>query len=295
MPRVPWTALLVILHAGCASSTSTSSTPAAARGDPTMHTVKSLDGTPIAYARTGHGPPLVLVHGTSADRTRWAPLLPRLEQHFTVYAVDRRGRGGSGDAPAYALEREFEDVAAVVQATGEPAYLLGHSHGAICSLEAATRVSNLKKLVLYEPPIFTGVPIYEPGSIDRLQGLLDAGDRAGVVTTFFRDVVHMPPGELGLLQSLPNWPARVAAAHTLPRELRANEGYRLDPARLNALRAPTLLLLGGDSPAFFKAATESVHGAIPTSRVVVLPGQQHAAMNTAPDLFLREVLGFLAQ
>ncbi len=134
-----------------------------------------------------------------------------------------------------------------------------------------------------------------PGVIERLQALLDAGDRSGVVTTFFREVVHMPPSELTLLQSLPNWPARVAAAHTLPRELRANETYRLDPTRFANLRTPTLLLLGGDSPAFFGAATEMVHRALPTSRVVVLPGQQHAAMNTAPDLFLRELLAFLAE
>jgi len=96
-----------------------------------------------------------------------------------------------------------------------------------------------------------------------------------------------------MLKSLPNWPARVAAAHTISREMRAGEKYVFQPARFAGLRIPALLLLGGDSPPKFKRAIESVHAALPQSRVAVMPGQQHAAINTAPDLFLREVLGFL--
>ena len=260
-----------------------------------MESARSKDGTPILYARSGHGPPLVLVHGTAADRTRWAVILPELDKHFTVYAVDRRGRGASGDAYHYAIEREFEDIASVIDAIGEPVNLLGHSYGAICSLEAATRSRNVRKLVLYEPPIPAGVPIYPPGSIERLQTLLDAGDRAGVVTTFFQSIVRMPDSEIQILQSLPNWPARVAVAHTIPRELRADEAYRLEAERYVAMRVPTLLLLGGDSPPFFKSAIEAVQKAVVTSHVVVMPGQQHTAMNTAPALFLREVLEFLAE
>jgi pimeloyl-ACP methyl ester carboxylesterase len=269
--------------------------PAPIRGAPMapMTTTASKDGTPIAYAKSGHGPPLVLVHGTTADHTRWAPILSELEKRFTVYAIDRRGRGASGDAAAYAFEREFEDVAAVVDAIGEPAYVLGHSYGAICSLEASLRTKNVRKLVLYEPPIPSGVAIYPPGSIDRLQSLLDAGDKEGVVATFFREIVHMPDSELQLLKGLPNWPSRVAAAKTIPRELRADEAYRFDAARFASMKTPTLLLLGGDSPAFFKSAIDAVHAAVTMSHVVVLPGQQHTAINTAPALFLKEVTSFL--
>ena len=104
--------------------------------DTAIETVTSADGTSIAYERGGRGPPLVLVHGTTADHTRWDPLRPDFEEHFTVYAIDRRGRGGSGDAAHYELEREFEDVATVVESIDEPVNLLGHSHGALCSLEA---------------------------------------------------------------------------------------------------------------------------------------------------------------
>src|SRR5918998_1211125 len=116
-----------------------------------METILSRDGTRIAYRRIGEGPPLVLVHGAAADRGRWSPVLPALEKRFTVYAIDRRGRGGSGDAGSYTMEREFEDVATVVDSIGEPVNLLGHSYGALCALEAALLSRNIRKLVLYEP------------------------------------------------------------------------------------------------------------------------------------------------
>jgi pimeloyl-ACP methyl ester carboxylesterase len=260
----------------------------------TMEKITSIDGTPIAYRRSGAGAPLVLVHGTGGAYSRWAPILPVLEQHFSVYAVERRGRGESGDGDAYAIEREFEDVAAVVTSIGEPLNLLGHSFGGICALEAALLAQNIHKLVLYEPPLpLEGVPIYPPGVIERLEALLDAGDREGILTIFIREVVRMPAHEFERFKSSPAWPARLAAAHTLPRELRAHEGYRFDAERFKALNIPTLLLVGGDSPHFFKAAIEALDAALPNSRVVVMPGQQHIAMDTAPDLFGREVLGFL--
>jgi pimeloyl-ACP methyl ester carboxylesterase len=256
----------------------------------------SKDGTPIAYQRSGAGSPLVLVHGTGGSYLRWKPILPMLERDFTVYAVDRRGRGESGEAASYAIEREFEDVAAVVDSIGNEVNLLGHSFGAICSLEAALRTTRLRKLVLYEPPLpIPGVPIYPEGVIDRLQTLLDSGDRRGVLITFMGEVVRMPVHELELFQSSPAFSARIAAAHTLPRELRAHESYQFKPERLKDLNVPTLLLLGGDSPPFFKAAIEALHAVLPNSRIVVLPGQQHIAIDTAPDLFTREVMAFLAE
>jgi pimeloyl-ACP methyl ester carboxylesterase len=259
----------------------------------TTTSVRSKDGTSIGYARSGQGRALVLVHGTAADHERWKPILPGLERHFTVHALDRRGRGASEDAASYRFEDEFDDVASVVDALGEPVYLLGHSYGAICSLEAATRTRNIEKLVLYEPPIPAGVEIYSPELLERIEALLAAGDRAGVVTTFFREIVRMPAAELSMLMTLPNWPARVATAPTIARELRAHEQYHFEPNRFTALRTPTLLLLGADSPPFFRSAIDAVHAAISTSSIVVMPGQQHVAINTAPELFLREVLTFL--
>src|SRR5438046_10662271 len=113
-----------------------------------METVKSKDGTAIAFERTGQGPPMLLVHGGTADHTRWAPLLPKLNQHFTVCAVDRRGRGGSGDAPSYAHAREFEDLAAVIDSLGAPVTVLGHSFGDLCALEALLLTRNVARLTL---------------------------------------------------------------------------------------------------------------------------------------------------
>jgi pimeloyl-ACP methyl ester carboxylesterase len=255
--------------------------------------IVSRDGTRIAYTRSGRGTPLVLVHGTTADHSRWAPVLPAFEEHFTVYAVDRRGRAESGDAEGYAIEREFDDVAALVDSLPQPANLLGHSYGALCSLEAALRTRNVHRLVLYEPPIPTGIEIYPSEAVGRIQSLIDAGDREGAVITFFREIAKMPAHELEMLRSLPNWPARVSAAHTISREMRGSDAYKFEPERFSTLATPTLLLLGGDSPAFLRAATEAVHAALPNSRLAVLPGQQHTAMNTAPELFVRKVLHFL--
>jgi len=257
-------------------------------------TVTSKDGTPIAYWRSGEGSPLVLVHGTTADHSRWKPVLAAFEEHFTVYAVDRRGRGGSGDSADYSIEREFEDVAAVVDSIGKPVNLLGHSYGAVCSLEAALLTSNVRKLVLYEPGMnVTGGQIYPPGFIDRLDALLEAGDRDAVISTMFRDLVGMPQEEVEYLRSLPAWQERVKAAHTVPRELRADEVYRFDAERFGDLGVPTLVLEGSDSLAFLKAADKAVDETLPNCRIVVMPGQGHAAMDTGTDLFTTEVDRFL--
>lgn len=261
-----------------------------------METIRSTDGTPIAYERTGDGPPLVLVHGTSADHTRWAPLLPALTARFAVYAMDRRGRGGSGDSSGpYRIEDEFADVAAVVRAAASagPVSLLGHSYGALCSLEAAVRSPHLKQLILYEPPIPQGASLTPSALVTRLEELLQAGDREGVVETFLQEGARLPPHELNRLKSLPAWQARIAAAQTIPRELAASDAYRFDAKRFCALAAPTLLLLGGESPDFFRAAVQALDGALPDSQIVTLAGQRHAAMDTAPELFVREVLTFL--
>jgi len=260
-----------------------------------QETVTSLDGTPIAYWRSGEGPPLVLVHGTTADHSRWTPVMSAFERRFTVCAIDRRGRGGSGDPDDYAIEREFEDVAAVVDSLGEPAFLLGHSYGALCALEAALLTRNVRKLVLYEPPMdVTGEGITPPGIVERLEALLEASDRDGVVATMLHEAAGVPPEVVGYMRTLPVWQARVAAAHTIPRELRASEAsYRFEPERFGNLLVPTLLLIGGDSPAPYEEAEKAVAEALPNSRIVVMAGQGHVAMDTATDLFTTEVLRFL--
>jgi pimeloyl-ACP methyl ester carboxylesterase len=257
-------------------------------------TVTTESGTPVAYWRYGKGPPLVLVHGAAADHSRWNQVLPALEERFTVYAIDRRGRGGSGDADDYALEREVEDVAAVVASLGEPVNLLGHSYGGLLALEAALLTPNVQKLVLYDPGIeVAGAEIYPHEVIERMESRLEVGDPAGVVEITMREVAGLPPETVEYMRTLPVWQARVDAAHTIPRELRAVKSYRLDPQRFEDLGTPTLLLSGGDSPAALRKAAEAVDEVLSDSYHVVMEGQGHSAMDTGTDLFTAEVLNFL--
>lgn len=253
--------------------------------------VVSWDGTPIAVWRSGDGPPLLLVHGTTADHTRWAPVLPAFEERFTVLAMDRRGRGRSGDADDYAIEREFEDVAAVVDWAGNEVDVVGHSHGGMCVLEAALLTTKIRRLVLYEPPMgFLATP---PEVVARLQALLDAGERDELLRVFMQEVAGLPPEQVEMLRSLPAWEARLETVQTIPREEAANRDYVFDPARFRDVRVPTLFLTGGDSPPFFQTAAAAVREALADCRIVVMPGQRHAAIDTGTELFTGEVLSFL--
>ena len=259
-----------------------------------METVKSVDGTQIAFERTGSGPPLVLVHGTTADHARWEPVRAAFEEHFTVYAIDRRGRGESGDAEEYTLEREVEDVAAVVESIDEPAVLLGHSYGALVCLEAARRIATLHKLVLYEPAFPVGDDKITPDEIlDEMETLLEAGENERALVLLFEDVAELPPAELDALRSAPNWSARVDAAYTILRESRAENEYEYQAGRVVDVTTPTLLLHGSESPQILEHSTEALDAALPNSRIVTFDGHGHAAMNTAPDRFVDEVLAFV--
>lgn len=259
-----------------------------------MEFALSSDGTRIAFERSGDGPPLVLVHGTTADHTRWSGILPELTQFYSVFAMDRRGRGESGDGDSYSLEYEFDDVAAIVGAAGKNVNLLGHSYGALCAMEAALRVNNLGRLVLYEPAFPTrGKPLYPPGVPERLRSMFDAGDKEAFLVTFFRDVVGVPADQISGLRADPSWPARIRAAHTVLREM-ADADYRFEPDRFRDLKVPTLLLVGEKSPDELTAPARALGRVLPNSQVAVLKGQGHIAMTTAPDIFLQAVKSFLA-
>jgi pimeloyl-ACP methyl ester carboxylesterase len=267
----------------------------------TMTRVASRDGTGIAVWTSGQGPPLVLVHGAVADHTRWRPLLPHLEPQVTVHAMDRRGRGASGDTPGYAIERESEDVAAVVDAvaaaSGSATGLYGHSFGGLCAFGGATLTANIGRLVLYEgwPPADARARELPPGLGPRLDALLAEGNRDAVVETMFREVVLMPEAEITALRAQPAWPARVGAAPTIVRELRAIPQVLLDPGQAARIAVPTLLLTGSDSDDPFAADLGTVAAALPDARVGVLDGQRHVADILAPELFARRLLAFLGE
>ncbi len=255
--------------------------------------VISPDGTDIACFRSGRGPSLVLVHGTVGTHVRWAPLLPALNGHFTVFAVERRGRGESGDTEPYAIEREFEDIAAVVDTVPGPVNLFGHSFGGLCAMETALLTDNLRRLVLYEPAVPTGGSDYPAGALEELEAIAETRGAEAVLEAFLVKVVQMPPEELEMMRAAPAWPARVQAASTIVREGRAEEAYRWEPQRFADMTIPTQVMMGSLSPAFLTHSARAVRMAIPRATLAVLDGQQHVAMDTAPELFLTTLLDFL--
>jgi pimeloyl-ACP methyl ester carboxylesterase len=263
----------------------------------TTEHVLSADGTPIGCRTSGEGPPLVMVHGSIADHTSTAAVAHLLEPRFTVTVVDRRGRGASGDAAGYAVEREFADVAAVVDAvaarTGERVVLYGHSYGATCALGASLLTANLAGLALYEPA-FAGFGIVSPGVVGRLEALLAAGAPAEVVELALREAAGASEQQLAAMRALPSWSRRVAAAGTIPRELRAAQTYTFDARRYAGMTTPTLLLTGERSPVGYRRLVQKLAAELPNAQVAVLAGQEHTAQIAAPDLVAAVLTRFLA-
>jgi pimeloyl-ACP methyl ester carboxylesterase len=261
--------------------------------------VRSADGTSIAVFRSGVGPPLILVHGASADHTTFRVVGPRLARHVTLHAIDRRGRGASGDTEPYAIAREFEDLAAVADAvaaeTGGPVPVFGHSYGGRTALGAALLTDRISRVVSYEGAPTPPGASYHPTGLDaELAEQLAAGDPVAVLSTFMTRVVGMDEAELAAYRADPVWPLRVAAAPTIVRELEAE----MDPAAsletLGRVRQPVLQLLGSESMAAFREATYAFDARLADGRVIEIPGAKHAAHHTRPDAVVTAVRDFVA-
>jgi pimeloyl-ACP methyl ester carboxylesterase/alkylhydroperoxidase/carboxymuconolactone decarboxylase family protein YurZ len=269
----------------------------AQHGAPEIISIKGKDGTPIGYAKGGDGPPLLLVHGTTSERSRWTPVLPSFLRKHTVYSMDRRGRGASGDAAGHRMELEFADVAAAIDSIGEQVNVVAHSYGAICALEATRLTKNIRRLVLYEPPIAAGADPQADAALEEtirmVEDRLKADDRAAALSVFYSRNLKMTDTEISAMHRLPSWPARLALAHTLPRELRSTRSYRFDAGKFRGYEVPTLLILGGDSVARYKNAIDLLHSSLAGSKLSVLAGEKHGAIDSAPDLFAATVLDFL--
>jgi pimeloyl-ACP methyl ester carboxylesterase len=250
--------------------------------------VTAPDGVRLACEVAGAGTPLVMVHGAGSARWSFDLLRPQLERDFTVWALDRRGRGDSEEGDGYSLEREFEDVEAVVREAGPDAYLFGHSYGGLVSAGAAVRRGCLPRLVLYEPPM--GGVLADDAWIERYEARIAAGERAAAVRAFMHDVGGYSHEEIDDMEGTPVWRARLEIAPTAPRELRAERDFTLDRLGLHALAAPCLLLVGSESPDWARRSTDAFVEAIQHAEVRTLEGQGHGAAMSAPELLAAELL-----
>lgn len=241
-----------------------------------MQAVRSADGTTIAFDVVGEGAPIITVVGAFNDHATAAPLAQALATSFTVYTYDRRGRGGSGDTPPYAIEREVEDLDALIRHAGGSAALFGYSSGAVLSLDAAARGLGVTRLALYEPPYHADQITRRPPTdmADRLARLVGAGQQDEAVELFQTAVIGIPPEVSRQMRQAPFWPALVAMAPTLAYEVTLTDDHALAGA-LGEITVPTLVLYGGESSAWLREAGRSVADAMPSAEHRELAGQTH--------------------
>ena len=250
-----------------------------------MNTVTSADGTSIAFDVSGEGPVVVVVGGAFSDRKHFlvTQIAELLAPHFTVCNYDRRGRGDSTDAPAYAVEREVEDLAAVIGHIGGSANVLGLSSGAALSLEAAAAGVPITKLALHEPPYV--VDDTRPGgpqpTAKELAELASTG-RSGECVTVFMTAMGLPAEVLAGMEQSPMWPGLVALAPTLAYDAAViGDDQELPARRAATITAPTLAIDCDSSPQWLRNTTARVADTIPGARHATLTGQDHFTMNPA--------------
>jgi pimeloyl-ACP methyl ester carboxylesterase len=241
-----------------------------------METVTSKDGTTIGFDRLGEGPPVVLVCGGSVSRMADAAIANELAKDFTVLNYDRRGRGDSGDTPPYAIEREVEDIDAVIEAAGGSAHLWGSSSGAALALIAAEQGVPVDRLALWEPPyIPEGVPKPPSDQVEQYERMVAEGRRGDAVEFFMSKVVGLPADMVAGARSQPWWGPTEAIAHTLAYDARIMGDYELPVERAGNVKVPTLVLAGGADMPFMRDTARALADALPDGEVRFLEGQGH--------------------
>ena len=256
-----------------------------------MNTVTSNDGTTIAFDRLGEGPAVVLVCGGSVDRMSNAPLAALLAERHSVFNYDRRGRGDSGDTPPYAVEREIEDIDAVIAEAGGSASVYGTSSGAALALEAAAAGSPISKLALWEPPyIPEGVPRPPADTAKTYTELVEANRRGDAVEYFMSKVVGLPDEFVAQAREAPFWPQQEALAHTLAYDATIMADYSLPADRASSVKVPTIVMAGDASFPWMSETARELAEVIPDGELRILQGQSHdvspEAMTAALEQFL---------
>ncbi|TWD79157.1 pimeloyl-ACP methyl ester carboxylesterase [Kribbella amoyensis] len=264
-----------------------------------MEKTTSKDGTTIAYDRAGSGPAVVLVDGALCSRAQgpMPELAAELKSRFTVYNYDRRGRGDSGDTAEYSVEREIEDLAAVIEAAGGSAYVYGTSSGAALSLRAASAGVPIAKLAVFEAPFVVDASRRQipPTWVADLRALVAEDRRGDAVKYFMTKGVGLPGIVVALMQLMPAWKPMKAVAHTLPYDAEvvgANGfGQPLDQAQFAGIEQPVLVVGGGKSPAWMRTSVRAVAAAVPGAVHREIPGQNHMIKATAIAPVLAEYFG----
>jgi pimeloyl-ACP methyl ester carboxylesterase len=242
-----------------------------------MDKVRSEDGTAIAFDRVGEGPPIILVLGAFNDRATGAPLAAALKDRFSVITYDRRGRGDSGDTPPYAVEREVEDLQAIIEEVGGSAAVFGYSSGAVLSLMAAARGLAITRLALYDLPLSAeDARIERPEDLAaRLADLVEADRRGDAVALFQTEGVGLPSEVVAQLRQAPFWPALEAMAHTLVYETEIVGDGSLPVDVAASVGVPTLAIAGGESFPFMRETPSALAAVMPDARARVLEDQSH--------------------
>jgi len=256
-----------------------------------MQKLVSRTGAAVSYRRSGQGPLLVLIHGGFSDHhSNWEFVLPRLEEHFTVVAVARRGRGETDSTVGHTLEEEAADVVSIIEALDEPVFLLGHSYGGQVALRAAASMpARIRKLVLYEAPWPTALGRELLAQLERSG---EAGRWDEFAWTFFHHGLCVPREELDRLRAEGLWEPIVADAKATLGDLRALAGCRFKPEQYQNLNLPVLLQTGALSPRHLYV-TDALAGVLPDVVIEELMGQAHEGMTTAPVLYAESVIRFL--
>jgi pimeloyl-ACP methyl ester carboxylesterase len=251
-----------------------------------MNTVVSRDGTRIAFEQTGSGPVVIVVAAALADRSGTTKVAKHLAGHFTVINYDRRGRGESTDTQPYSVEREAEDIEALIDFSGGSAFVFGSSSGAVLALEAANRLgAKVKKMFLYEPPFIVddGHPPMPADFIDEVRALLAEGRRNDAVRLFFHKGMGIPGFAVTLMRFLmPGWSKMAAIAHTLPYDLTilagTQSGKPLPAARWSCVTSSTLVMVGSKSEPFFHSGAKAAVALLRNAEYHALQGRDHSAI-----------------